>query len=73
MVNDRPYVVRVRYPKQSRSSLEAMKNTLLVNSNGGTATLSAMADISEVPGQIEVIRDNLQRDVVVTADWRESI
>jgi multidrug efflux pump subunit AcrB len=67
VVNDRPYVVRVRYPKESRASLESMKNTLLVNSNGGTATLGAMADISEVPGQIEVIRDNLQRDVAVTA------
>jgi multidrug efflux pump subunit AcrB len=67
VVNDRPYTIRVRYPKQSRSSLEAMRNTLLVNSNGGTATLAAIADISEVPGQIEVIRDNLQRDVAVTA------
>jgi multidrug efflux pump subunit AcrB len=67
IINDRPYVVRVRYPKDSRSSLEAMKNTLLVNSNGGTTTLGAMADISELPGQIEIIRDNLQRDVEVTA------
>jgi multidrug efflux pump subunit AcrB len=67
VINDRPYVVRVRYPKTSRSSLEGMKNALLVNSNGGTATLGAMADISEVPGQIEVMRDNLQRDVVVAA------
>ncbi len=67
VVNDRPYTIRVRYPKQSRSSLEAMRNTLLVNSNGGTATLAAIANISEVPGQIEVIRDNLQRDVAVTA------
>jgi multidrug efflux pump subunit AcrB len=67
VVNDRPYVVRVRYPKQSRSSLESMKNTLLVNSNGGTATLGALADVSELPGQIEVVRDNLQRDVTVAA------
>jgi len=67
VINDRPYVVRVRYPKQSRSSLEAMKNTLLVNSNGGTATLGAIADISELPGQMEIIRDNLQRDVEVKA------
>lgn len=67
VVNDRPYVIRVRYPKEARSSLESMKNTLLVNSNGGTATLGAMADISEAPGQLEVIRDNLQRDVAVTA------
>lgn len=67
VVNDRPYTVRVRYPKGSRDSLEAMRNTLLVNSNGGTTTLGAVADISEVPGQIEIIRDNLQRDVEVTA------
>jgi multidrug efflux pump subunit AcrB len=67
VVNDRPYVVRVRYPKQDRSSLEAMRNTLLVNSNGGTATLGAIADISETPGQMEVVRDNLQRDVTVAA------
>src|SRR5438309_1964298 len=67
VINDRPYVVRVRYPKGSRSSLEAMKNTLLVNSNGGTATLGAIADISELPGQMEIIRDNLQRDVEVKA------
>ena len=67
VVNDRPYTVRVRYPKQSRSSLEAMRNTLLVNSNGGTATLGALADVSELPGQIEVTRDNLQRDVTVAA------
>jgi multidrug efflux pump subunit AcrB len=66
VVNDRPYTVRVRYSKPSRSSLEAMKNTLLVNSNGGTTTLGAVADISELPGQIEVGRDNLQQDVVVT-------
>ncbi|PYU25319.1 MAG: AcrB/AcrD/AcrF family protein [Acidobacteria bacterium] len=67
VINDRPYTVRVRYPKTSRSSLEAMRNTLLVNSNSGTTTLGAVADISELPGQIEIIRDNLQRDVEVTA------
>ena len=44
-----------------------MSNTLLVNSTGGTTTLGSVADVSEVPGQIEIIRDNLQRDVEVTA------
>src|SRR5437879_11911251 len=43
-----------------------MRNTLLVNSNSGTTTLGAVADISELPGQIEIIRDSLQRDVEVT-------
>jgi multidrug efflux pump subunit AcrB len=67
VINDRPYTVRVRYPKASRASLEGIRNTLLVNSTGGTTTLGAVADISELPGQLEVIRDNLQRDVEVTA------
>jgi multidrug efflux pump subunit AcrB len=67
VINDRPYTVRVRYPKGSRASLEAMSNTVLVNSNGGTTTLGAVADITELPGQIEIIRDNLQRDVEVAA------
>jgi multidrug efflux pump subunit AcrB len=67
VVNDRPYVVRVRYPKDTRSSLEAMSHAMLVNSNGGTTTLASVADIAELPGQIEVSRDNLQRDVQVTA------
>jgi len=67
IVNDRPYTLRVRYPKASRASLEAMSNTLLVNSAGGTTTLGSVATVSEVPGQIEIIRDNLQRDVEVTA------
>src|SRR5207244_3525443 len=32
--NDRPYTLRVRFPATSRASLEAMSNTVLVNSNG---------------------------------------
>ena len=67
VVNDRPYTVRVRYPKGARASLDAMRDTVLVNSNGGTTTLGAVSDVSELPGQIEVIRDNLQRAVVVSA------
>jgi multidrug efflux pump subunit AcrB len=67
VINDRPYTVRVRYPKGARASVEAMRNTVLVNSNGGTTTLGAVADVSELPGQIEVTRDNLQRAVVVSA------
>jgi len=67
IVNDRPYTLRVRYPAANRKSLESMTNTILVNSNGGTATLGALTSISEAPGQIEVVRENLQRDANVTA------
>ncbi len=67
IINDRPYTLRVRFPAANRASLEAMSNTMLVNSNGGTSTLGSIASINELPGQTEVIRENLQRDVQVTA------
>jgi CzcA family heavy metal efflux pump len=67
IVNDRPYTLRVKFPAANRSSLEAMSNTMIVNSNGGTATLGALTTIEETPGQTEVLRENLQRVVNVTA------
>jgi multidrug efflux pump subunit AcrB len=65
--NDRAYVVRVRFPDSNRISLETMSNTLLTSSSGKTATLGALATITELPPQIEIRRENLQRDVAVTA------
>ena len=67
IANDRAYTLRVRLPEANRSSLDAMKNTLLISSTGKTATLGALATISELPGQNEIQRENLQRDVAVTA------
>jgi len=66
IINDRPYTLRVRYPAANRASLEAMSNTMIVNSNGGTATLGSISTISEVPGQTEILRDNLQREKEAT-------
>jgi len=65
--NDRAYTVRVRFPANNRVSLDAMRNTLLTSSSGHTATLGALATITELPGQTEIRRENLQRDVAVTA------
>ena len=65
--NDRAYVVRVRFPDSNRISLETMSNTLLTSSSGKTATLGALATITALPPQIEIRRENLQRDVAVTA------
>ncbi|HUI43093.1 MAG TPA: efflux RND transporter permease subunit [Terriglobia bacterium] len=67
VVNDRPYTLRVRFPAADRASLDAMRNTLLVSSTGGTATLGSLATVTELPGQTEITRDNLQREVSVTA------
>ena len=67
LVNDRPYTLRVRFPSSARSSLEAMSNTMVVNSSGGTSTLGSLTRVEELPGQIEIRRENLQRLVEVTA------
>jgi len=67
IANDRAYTVRIRFPAANRASLEAMRDTLLVSSSGRTATLGALAAIVENPGQTEIRRENLQRDVAVTA------
>jgi multidrug efflux pump subunit AcrB len=67
VANGRAYTLRVRFPATNRSTLEAMRDTLLVSSTGHTATLGALANVVEVPGQTEIRRENLQRDVAVTA------
>ncbi|NDQ57006.1 MAG: efflux RND transporter permease subunit [Acidipila sp.] len=67
VANERAYTIRVRYPQANRASLDAMSNTVMVSSTGKTATLGALSTITEVPGQNEIRRENLQRSVAVTA------
>src|SRR5215470_8305799 len=65
--NNRAYTIRVRFPQQNRASVEAMNQMLLTSSTGKTATLGTLAQINELPGQTEIIRENLQRLVEVSA------
>jgi multidrug efflux pump subunit AcrB len=67
VLNDRAYTIRVRFPESTRASVEAIKNTLLVSSTGRTGTLGSLASVEDIPGQTEVRRENLQRNVTVTA------
>jgi len=67
IAKDRAYGVRVRFPAANRQSLESIRNTVLTSSSGHTATLGALAEVTELPGQNEIKRQNLQRDVEVTA------
>jgi CzcA family heavy metal efflux pump len=67
VINGRPYTIRVRFPEQTRASLDAIRNTPLVSGTGKTATIGALASVTEIAGQTEVRRENLQRDVQVTA------
>ncbi len=67
VLNDRAYTIRVRFPESTRSSVDAIKNTLLVSASGHTGTLGSLSAVEEIPGQTEVRRENLQRNVTVTA------
>jgi CzcA family heavy metal efflux pump len=67
VVNDRSYGIRVRYPETTRRSLDSIQNTLLVSGTGKTATLGSLTSMIEIPGQSEIRRDDLQRNVQVTA------
>ncbi len=66
VIQDRPYTLRVTFPPESRSSLEAIRNTVLVSSSGKIGTLGTLAKIEKDPGQLESRRENLQRMVAVT-------
>jgi CzcA family heavy metal efflux pump len=65
--NDRPYTIRVRFPESARQSVDTIKNTVVVSASGRTGTLGALATLEEIPGQTEVRRENLQRNITVTA------
>ena len=67
VAHDRAYTIRVRYPDSNRSSLSAISNTVINSASGKLATLGSVASLNEVAGQNEVRRENLQRDVAVTA------
>ncbi|HLI64480.1 MAG TPA: efflux RND transporter permease subunit [Terriglobales bacterium] len=67
IAQDIAYTIRVHFPPANRSSLAAMSNTLLTSASGHTATLGTLATITQLPGQTEIRRENLQRDVSVTA------
>jgi multidrug efflux pump subunit AcrB len=67
IANGRSYPLRVRFPESARATFDDVRNTLLVSSTGKTATLGALSTFQDMPGQTEIRRENLQRDVAVTA------
>lgn len=66
VLNDRSYTIRVRFPESARASLDSIRNTPLVSSTGRTANLGSLARVDDIPGQTEIRRENLQRNVTVT-------
>jgi CzcA family heavy metal efflux pump len=66
IANGRPYTIRVRLGDETRSSLDAIENTVFNSSTGHTATLGSMTQITQLPPQNEIHRENLEQTVVVT-------
>jgi CzcA family heavy metal efflux pump len=60
------YTIRVRLPAVNRSSLNAIQDTIFASSTGHLSSLRSLATVQQLPGQQEIRRENLQRDVVVT-------
>ena len=67
VLNARSYTIRVQFPPSARTTLDSMRNTLIVSGTGKTATIGSLTTLTETPGQTEIIRENLQRCVNVTA------
>jgi multidrug efflux pump subunit AcrB len=59
-------MIRVRFPDANRSSINAVEDTVVNSGTGRLATLRSLAVATQLPGQQEIRRENLQRDVVVT-------
>jgi CzcA family heavy metal efflux pump len=66
ILNSRAYPIRVRFPAETRSSLDQIQNTMIVSSTGKTATLGSLANFQNQAGQTEIRRENLQRLIAVT-------
>ena len=65
--NARPYAVRIRYGPEHRASFDAITNTVINSATGRFATLGSVATVQQLPPQNEIRRENLQREVNVTA------
>jgi multidrug efflux pump subunit AcrB len=64
--NGRPYTIRVRFGDQHRASFDAIQNTVINSATGKSATLGSLAAIERNPGEQEIRRENLQRNISVT-------
>jgi CzcA family heavy metal efflux pump len=67
IANGRPYTVRVRLGDETRQNLDTIRNTVFNSASGHTASLGSLANVTQLPPQNEIKRENLQRLVTVTA------
>ncbi len=66
VADGRPYTIRVRLGDETRASLDSIRDTVFNSASGRTASLGSMTAVTQLPPQNEIMRENLQRLVVVT-------
>ncbi|MEO7659613.1 MAG: efflux RND transporter permease subunit, partial [Pyrinomonadaceae bacterium] len=64
----RRYDVVVRFDDASRSSVDALRSVTIDTPQGTQIPASAVATIEEIPGPNQVLRENTQRRIVVSAN-----
>ncbi len=67
IANGKPYTVRVRLGDDTRRSLDTIQNTIFNSTTGKLATLGSLAQVTQLPPQNEIKRENLQQLITVTA------
>ena len=60
--------VIVRYGNSARESLDTVKNTRVPTPSGAVVPLSAFSDVTEGSGPNYILRENVERRIVVTAN-----
>ncbi len=72
VVNDRSYTIRVRFPENTRASLDQIRNTMITSSaSGKSATFDSLAKFQTEVGQTEIRRENLQRYIASTGRFED--
>jgi Cu/Ag efflux pump CusA len=64
----RAYDVIVRFNEASRNDLKAIQSTLIDTPNGAKIPLSSVASIQEGFGPNSIVRENVQRRIVISAN-----
>jgi CzcA family heavy metal efflux pump len=72
IANGKPYTIRVRLGAEARRSLDTIQNTVFNSSTGKLATLGSLAQVTQLPPQNEIRRENLQQLITVTARLESS-
>ena len=64
----RRYDVVVRFDDASRNSLDALRSATIDTPQGTQIPISAIADIEQIPGPNQILRENTKRRIVVSAN-----